>query len=69
MRSIKEIEDKVLQLKEKLRPLPLTQAYGDIEMVELKDFMGYDYSYPVEWRLKVLELQDGFIRFCSIPMI
>jgi hypothetical protein len=66
MKKIQEVENKINQLKIKLSKKPLRENFGDGEIRELEEYVGYIWDYPYQERLKIQSLQCDFFMGCAV---
>lgn len=68
MKDIKQIENKINQLMIKLSKKPLRENFGDKEIRELEEYVGYIWDYSYEERMKIMKLQSEFFTWCAVGM-
>lgn len=64
MRTVDQIRKKAGSLKKKLEVKPIVENFGDKEIRELENFIGYLYGYSYFDRLAINQIQKEFFDWC-----
>lgn len=69
MKSIKQINLKIIELKTNLQIAPIVENFGIKELRELNDYIGDVYEYPYFDRMEINILTSSFFEWCATATI